>query len=273
VLAKKRGLVPRALNILAEVADPGAMQSAMSSPTLFPGTYGQANAVFFTLNDVNYTLENLVPDAFAARLTGLGVKKNLAFAHDALSYDPSTSQLSDPFHAVADGALKVVNKTFGGAAALDTVLRGTSEAHDLGLKEGADFTAWSGRILRAITGIPASGATAATYLGQVASLADKLTTAKMEALLRSRAVDTALRQVFGINVAAVIAQFKSQRAQLDGSVSNATLWLAILLGPEVQSNMENGAATNWVRVGTRFQVVRSKAALAQATALLANGTV
>lgn len=115
--------------------------------------------------------------------------------------------------------------------------------------------------------------TAETFLRQLATLADKVTPSQMQAILRSRAVATALHKVLGIDVSGVIAQFESLRASTGADVSNAALWLALLLAPEIGSETADGAATTWIERGTRFQVLRSRRALAGAKELVAAGAL
>ena len=198
----------------------------------------------------------------------MGKRGANAFAHDALAYDPATQRLSDPFGARV-GALRVVNRTFGGSAALDVAMRGTIEAKQLGIAAGEDFSMWKGRVLRQIAKSADARKLAGNFLQKLATLADKLPTAQVEAVLRSRLVSTALQQVFGIAVEKVIADFETARATTGGEISNAALWLSLLLAPEIASNAADGAATTWLQRGSRFEVLRSRAALAQARGLVA----
>jgi hypothetical protein len=270
VLARVRGIAPRTAHLLIEVPEVAKLESSLTEGATFGEMYAQENALSFVSGGIEFTVENLLPAVFAARLAGLTVKKNLVFAHDALSYDPATRQLSDPFTAARVATLKLVNGTLAGPAGLDAVLRGTLDGSQVGLREDAALAAWQRRLLRMLTRGKEARATAQTFLQQVATLAERLPTERMKALLGSRAVSTALQQVFGIDTAAVIAQFDRLRPTLSGETSNAALWLALLLAPEIESNASDGAATTWLRSGTRFAVLRSSAALAQARALVAD---
>lgn len=265
VLARIRTAGLRKLHVLAEVQDLSALQAVL--PTAGVGEiYVKDNTLSFTVGDVDAVVENLLPAVFAARLVAMGKPAGNAFAHDALSYDPASKLLSDPFAARSTG-IRVINKTFGGAAALEVVLRGISESVELGVPASADFVAWKARILQQIAKPADSEALAEKFLQNLALLADKLPAAAFLALLRTRLVSTALKLVFGIEVAVVISQFKELRGSNGGDVPNSALWLAVLLAPEIQSNGADGAATTWLQGGNRFEVLRSRKALALAVQL------
>jgi hypothetical protein len=118
VLGRIRTSGLRALHIIAEVNDADRMAAVLPGAP-FRGIYTENNTVTFALADVDVTIENLLPDVFAARLASMAKRSGNAFAHDALSYNPETQELSDPFNAHSS-ALKIVNKTFGGPAALES---------------------------------------------------------------------------------------------------------------------------------------------------------
>lgn len=262
VLARIRTAGLRTLKVLAEVEDLKALEAVL--PTAGVGEiYVNGNTISFTVGEVDAVVENLIPSEFAARLASMGKRSGNAFAHDALVYDPATNLLSDPFSARV-GGLRVVNKTFGGANALEVVLRGIAEAVQLSLPASEDFVAWKGRILRQIAKLADSPALAAKFLQHLALLAEKLPAPAFQAVLRSRLVSTALQQVFGINVVEAIAQFEEQRAAQGAEVPDAAIWLAILIAPEIESNAADGAALTWLQGGDRFLVLRARKILAMA---------
>lgn len=266
VLGRIRTSGLRALHIIAEVNDPVRMAAVLAGAP-FAGIYTEENTMTFALADVDVTIENLVPEVFAARLSKLAKRAGNAFAHDALSYNPATQELSDPFSA-RSSTLKLVNKTFGGPAALAVALRGKLEAAQLGLAQGEDFAGWKGRVLRAIARAGDARKHAENFLQQLAALADKLPPGGVEGLLQSRLIATALKQVFGINAADAVAEFKALRAVAGADTTDAAIWLAVLIRPEISNNLTVGAATLWLQSGTRFQVLRSRRALAQAEAII-----
>jgi len=265
VLGRIRATGLRALHILAEVPDLDVLQNALPSGTVGE-IYSVSNTISFTCGDSDVTVENLLPAEFAARLASMAKRGGNAFAHDALSYDPATNLLTDPFGG-RSGGVRVINRTFGGNNALDVSLRGTFEASQLGLPLGESFGPYRTRILRQIAKAADAPQFAETFLSAVAALAEKLPFPALAALLRSRLIATALQQVFGIDAAAAIAAFQEQRPTAGADVSDAALWLSILLGAEVANGGADAAAA-WLQDGTRFQVLRTRKALAQVVNLV-----
>ncbi len=266
VLGRIRASRVRDLHLIVEVGDLGEMQAALAIAP-FAGIYAHDNTLTFTLANADVTIENLLPEAFAARLAAMARRSGNAFAHDALAYDPQTRELSDPFNGRV-GALKIVNKTFGGPAALEVALRGIVEALDLGIPQGTDFALWKSRILQMIAKSADAQKLSATFLQQLAGLADQLPPLGVARILRTRLVVTALKQVFQLQIEGVITAFQNLRAAATADTTDAALWLAALLSPEIEGNAADGAATTWVQAGDRFQVMRSRRALVQAQTIL-----
>lgn len=185
----------------------------------FAGVYSQDNTLTFSLPNVDVTLENLLPEVFAARLAAVAKRAGNAFAHDALVFNPDTNELSDPFDARLR-AVRLVNKTFGSVAALDVILRGTVEAAQLRLTVGTDFSNWKARVLRSIARSADAPKLAATFLQQLANLPAE----KIESLVRSRLVATALKKVFGIRVTDAVAEFKSVRSTASPETTDAAIY-------------------------------------------------
>ncbi len=266
VLGRIRTSGLRTLHILAKAGDLGRMASVLTRAP-FSGIYTEGNTFSFALADVDVTIENLLPEVFAARLAAMAKRAGNAFAHDALSYNPETKEISDPFSARAS-TIKLVNKTFGGPAALAVALRGRLEASQLGIAQGEDFALWKNRVLRAIARSADARKLAENFLQQLATLADKLPPGGVDALLRTRLISTALKQVFQINASEAVAAFKQLRKTSGPETPDSAIWLAVLIGPEIQSNAADGAATTWLQRGPRFQAMRSRRALAKAAAIL-----
>lgn len=266
VLGRIRATGLRGLHVLAEVTDLSSLQAAL--PTAGVGeVYTEGNLVAFTCGDVDVTVENLVPEVFAARLASLKKAKGVAFAHDGLSYDPETNLLTDPFGG-RSGEVRLVNRSFGGVAALAVALRGTYESGQLGLPLGENFGPWRAHILRQIAKSgDASGLTEA-FLSSLAALADKIPSPAFQALLHSRLISTALKQSFGIDTSVAIAAFIARRPTAGADVTDGALWLAVLLGAEIASDAGAGLAASWLQNGSRFEVLRSRKALREAGKLV-----
>lgn len=267
VLGRIRTSGMAGLHILAEVPNLETMVKALETAKVGQIYLEGGNALTFSLSGVEATVENLVPEEFSARLTAMTKKAGNAFAHDALAYDPATNLLSDPFAARGTG-VRVVNTSFGNAPALDVAMRGVEESNAMRLPASENFTGWKGRVLRQFSKAATAPALAQTFLQRMSALTERVARPGFQALLRSRLVSTALQQTFQIETAQVVAQFKEARATVGAQYSDAAVYLALMMGPEIQSEAVDGAATTWLQRGTRFQVVRSRRALAQAREIL-----
>lgn len=250
------------LHLLAEVADRGRFLGALRGMK-FGDVRAEGNTLTFAPADVDVTIENLVPDVFAARLAAMAKREGNVFAHDALAYDPATKELSDPFDAQT-GGVKLLADTLTGPAALEAALRGTLDAARFGRPEHQDFAKWKAGVLGADAPKQDPQKLAKIFLQQLATLADHVPAATVEALLRSRLLAAAFQQARGAEVALAIGQFRKLRKNAGVEISDAVLWLAALLGREIKG----GAATAWIMHGTHFQVLRSQAALAKARIVL-----
>jgi hypothetical protein len=268
VLEKVRFGSSKHVHVLVEVEELAAFEGALAGFP-FSGAYTEGNAFAFQAGGIEFTLENLLPRAFDQRRAGLSVARGIAFAHDALSYDPSTKKLSDPLNAAKGDVLRSVNRTQGGIAALEVILRGFVEAEQLGLRLGADFVRWQNRTLRYAGRTRDLPAMAAAFIRKLAMVADTVSPETIKELLRSRVVSTALASALSIDVEVAIPIFDEKRASSSGEISNGAVWLAALLNVNISADAEPNDVLAWLRQGTRFDVLRSRKALSQARELLA----
>jgi hypothetical protein len=268
VLEKLRFGASKHVHVLVEVEDLGAFETALATFP-FGGAYTEGNTFSFQVAGIEFTVEHLLPRAFDERRAGLGIRRQIAFAHDALSYDPVSRKLSDPFDAAKGDVLRSVNRTQGNIGALEVILRGFVEAQQLGLRLGLDFVRWKNRTLRFGTNTRDLTFLAAAFIRKLATVADTVPPETIKELLRSRAVSTALADVFSLDVEAAIAAFDAARAASSGEVSNSSLWLAVLLDINISTDAEPNDVLAWLRQGTRFDVLRSRKALSQAREFLA----
>lgn len=265
VLEKLRLGTAKHVHILASVPDLADLADAL---THFPFTaYSQGSSFSFEVDGTEFTVENLPPQAFGERRVLLSKARSIAFGHDALSYEPGSSEIFDPFNASKGDTLKSVNRTFGGISGLEVIIRGLVEAQQLQLALGADFTRWMKRMLRFVAKSKDSAALTQVFLRQLATAASALTEAQVKELLRSANVSSALQAELGIDVEAAIAAYDTLRAQADGSVSNGAIWLAVLLKAQLDEERSTGVVSPLLRSGNRFQVLRSLQALKQAVSI------
>lgn len=97
ILARLRGNSDAGMRLVVEVSNLEQLTAALAAAP-FENILAQGNTLSFVLQGRERVIENLVPELFAARLAQLAGSRKM---HDALSYDPATHQLSDPFGALA----------------------------------------------------------------------------------------------------------------------------------------------------------------------------
>src|ERR1700738_4581029 len=135
------------LRLLVQVTDFFKLAEAyLRAPSNRFSTNG--NSMSFVAQGRGQVIENLSADDFARRLAQLSSKENLAFAHDALSYDPIAKQLDDPLGALVTRELKLINRPVKTPEALAVAMRGTGDARAAGVPEGEDFTKWKAQLVR-----------------------------------------------------------------------------------------------------------------------------
>lgn len=267
VLEKLRFGSAKHLRILVELDELGKFEAALPAFP-FAGAYAEGSQLTFEAGGAEFTLENLPHGAFNERRLVLSKARGIAFAHDALSYDPASETLVDPFGAARATVIKSVNRTFGSITGLEVILRGYIEAHQLQMKLGADFHQWKNRLLRLAARSKDATAIATEFLRQLATAAEVLPADTIKEILRSRSVKTALAQTFGLDVEVAIAAYDALRAAQPGSVSNSAVWLSVLLKTELEQELASGVQISLLQKGPRFHVLRSREALAQARELL-----
>jgi hypothetical protein len=266
VLEKLRFGSSKHLRVLVEVSELAGFEAALASFP-FPGAYAEGSQLSFEASGTEFTLENLPSRAFDERRSTLSKARYIAFAHDALSYDPVAENLADPFGAARAAAVRTVNRAFGSITGLEVILRGYIEAKQLDLRLGADFHSWKNRLLRLAARKKDAAAIVAGFLRQLATAAEVLPVETIKEILRSRSVKGAIGQAYGLDVEAAIAAYDALRASQSGSISNAAIWLLVLLRFQLQEESVSGVLSPLLQNGNRFQVLRSRQALAQARQL------
>ena len=83
------------MHVLVEVRDFVRLAGALLNAP-FTNIFANGNRISFSSGGRGYVIENLSPEEFAARLAGLG-GKDIAFAHDAIAYDPAAK--TSPTHS------------------------------------------------------------------------------------------------------------------------------------------------------------------------------
>jgi hypothetical protein len=271
VLARTLGRTPRVTPVLVEVANLGAMQDALTGRKLpFHDVYAQGNTLSFTHEGTNFSIENLLPERFRQRMTALQSSRGVTFGHEAMIYNPDTSALLDPFHVAGIAQLRLVRPGNGFPAAFDTVLEGLLTAADFRLTPDAAFGRLRQRVLQ-VGNVRAAVAEKITrsLLQRLTMLADALPARQMTVLFRSPLVNASLASALGVSGEALAAKYAQRRGVTGPEFSDASVWLAVVLGPEIESDPVNAAATTLIQNGTRFDVLRSQTALGEARQLVA----
>ncbi|MHA3773184.1 hypothetical protein ACXR0O_16750 [Verrucomicrobiota bacterium sgz303538] len=265
ILGKLRGR-PTTTRIFAQIEDASELDDLFTADLLFSDIYAEGNTISFTFEGARYEVVNLLPDVFSKQLTTLA--QRVVFAHEAISYDPATQTLKDPFGAVSSATLKVVHAGSGVAAAFENILRAWPEVEALGLKLGPAFAQLKKRVFSA----PGSRAglaksVVAALVARLPQLTDVLSAEQIEGLLRSRLVATAVSRVLGVDVKTVLTQFAALRAGASGDDADAVAWLASLLSGQLQQ----GILPDWFTRLEPVQARRSRATLSQAYWLVRAG--
>jgi hypothetical protein len=249
-------------HILAEVPSAATLQAALSGALPFGpiSLFTSGNAVTFTLDGTEFTIDNFLGDDFAAALDALLTRAGVTFATDGLTWDPDTNDLSDPFRAFG-AAIKLVNPGIGLDALFAVALRGYNEAKAANLGFDVSFSAFRHRVFSARGARTAfSGAVARQFVEQLPDLTELLNGDQLAAIIGSPLVAGVLFKELGIQVGPLVAEFKQLRAFNVIDISDAALWLSQLL----QDQIDSGTADAWGANLNHFRQTRFRAALAQA---------
>ncbi len=255
---------------LVEISDLSQLQAALGAVLPFSEIRTSGNSLRFIYEGERFAIENLLPELFADRLKSLATRKRITFAHDALSYDPATQKLQDPYRSLASDAIKVINPGKGIAAAFRTVLRGWTEADELDLKLGANFA----RLKRRVLSVPGkrlglAQPVVAALVEQLTSLTGNRSSEKIENLLRSKLVSLAISKVLGVSTNEVVAQFLAIKAEMPADSGDAAAWLASLLSDQ----LNNSTLPDWLGDLDPLSAYRARVALADARAVAARRMV
>jgi hypothetical protein len=236
VVGKLRGTNFPATHLLARTENPALCSAELTDRLALEGVkvYAQGNALKFTLQETEYTIEMLVPAAFVAALAARGARATTNLATDGVTWDPATRTLSDPFHGTGVKTLKLVNPGADGVAIFVTLLRSLAEADAANVQPDVSFTAYGRRVLSRTVLVPAEAAAISRALIQrLPEIADRRPPAEVAALLQTTLVASSLALDLRLVASAVVAQFSVLRAQVPATVSDAGVWLAVLLAPQL----------------------------------------
>lgn len=223
------------MHLLVEVRDFVKLAGAFWNAP-FPNIFASGNRMSFSSGSRAYVIENLAPEEFAARLGGLS-GKDIAFAHDAIVYDPAAKTLGDPFSALNASELKLMNRPAKTPAALEVVLRGTAEAHAARIEEGQDFAQWKSQLLKLNAHSSAAQPIAAAFVKRLPSLNGLAGTDQVKSMAATPLISSALKAAVGMSGAAAIGEFDRVRAIFGQSYSDGAVWLYVLLGKQMKTGL------------------------------------
>lgn len=270
VFTRAAGLAPQdgATQVVALVSDYQALTSFWRSDA--ENALGlvrvEGNDLSFSLGGAAYTVTNRDRKAAAAAGAEPG-----AFAHEALAYHPATNTFSDPYDVLTKQRIELKQAPASGIkAGFQTLVHGWLESARYGLKLGRKFKAFQAKLLASVPTDKAAKKVVQALVENISPLAVLFDVKSLRPLLTCPLVDASLRNVLGRRGDEVLAAVAKLRAEFPGAdYPDAALWLATLLGPQIQ----DGTASEWLDLlsGDPATNAATHAAFAGASRLVSGG--
>jgi hypothetical protein len=223
------------MRVLAQVTDFGKLADAtLRAP--FKNFYARANSLSFVAQASGHVIENLSAGDFARRLASLSSKEKIAFAHDALSYDPIAKQLDDPLGSLGAGELKLVNRPAKTPEALAVAMRGTGDARAAGVPEGESFASWKAQLVRSSVTAKAAYPIAAAFVRGLPAFAALAGSDDVKSALSTPLISSAIKSALGMTAKSAIGEFDRVREIFGQSYSDGAVWLYVILGKQVKKD-------------------------------------
>jgi hypothetical protein len=194
------------------------------------------NSMSVVAQGSGHVIENLSAVDFARRLAQLSDKENIAFAHDALSYDPIAKQLDDPLNALTTNELKLVNRPAKTPEALAVAMRGTGDSRAAGVPEGEDFAKWKAQLVRSTVTAKAAYPIAAAFVRGLPAFAVLAGSDEVKSALATPLISSAIKGALGMTAKQVVGEFDRVREIFGQSYSDSGVWLYVLLGKQVKKD-------------------------------------
>jgi hypothetical protein len=225
----------RGLHLLVQVNDFVKLAGAILDAP-FKNFFADGNTIAFATPGSASVIENLSAKDFATRLAQRGRTDDIAFAHDALLYDPATKTFTDPFGALDAGELKLINRPTKTPAALEVALRGIGEAHATGMKEGETFSQWKTQLLKASAHSSAAQPIATAFVKELPALAALAGSDNVKTAVTSPLISSVVESTLGLKSRTVIGEFDRVRAIFGESYSDGAVWFYVLLGKQLKKD-------------------------------------
>jgi hypothetical protein len=223
------------MRVLAQVTDFGKLAEAtLSAP--FKNFYAKANSLSFVAEGSGHVIENLSAGDFAARLASLSSKEKIAFAHDALSYDPIAKQLDDPLGSLGAGELRLINRPAKTPEALTVAMRGTGDARAAAVPEGETFANWKAQLVRSTATAKAAYPIAAAFVRGLPAFAALAGSDDVKSALATPLISSAIKPALGMTAKSAIGEFDRVREIFGQSYSDGAVWLYVVLGKQVKKD-------------------------------------
>jgi len=223
------------LRLLVQVTDFFKLAEAhLRSPFQRFSTTG--NSISVVAQGSGHVIENLSAVDFARRLAQLSSKENVAFAHDALSYDPIAKQLDDSLSALMASELKLVNRPAKTPEALAVAMRGTGDARAAGVPEGEDFANWKAQLVRSSVTAKAAYPIAAAFVRGLPAFAALAGSDDVKSALATPLVSSAIKSALGMTATQVTGEFDRVRGIFGESYSDGGVWLYVVLGKQLKKD-------------------------------------
>jgi hypothetical protein len=223
------------LRLLVQVTDFFKLAEAhLRSPFQRFSTNG--NSMSRVAQGSGHVIENLSAVDFARRFAQLSDKENIAFAHDALSYDPIGKQLDDPLGSLATRELKLVNHPSKTPEALAVAMRGTGDARAAGVPEGEDFAKWKAQLVRSTVTAKAANPIAAAFVRGLPEFVALAGSEETKSALATPLISSAIKPALGVTAKQAIGEFDRVRDIFGESYSDGGVWLYVLLGKRVKKD-------------------------------------
>ena len=233
----------RGLHLIVQVNDFVKLAGAILDAP-FKNFFADGNTLAFATPGSTSVIENLSAKDFGTRLAQLSQSDNIAFAHDALTYDPATKAFDDPFGAMDAGELKLINRPTKTPAALEVALRGMGEARAAGMTEGNTFAGWKAQLLKSSVHSSAAQPIAAVFVRGLPALAALGGSDNVKNAVGSPLVSSAVDSALGLKSRAVIGEFDRVRAIFGESYSDGAVWLYVLLGKQLKKDTRGWVDAN-----------------------------
>ena len=223
------------LHLLVQVTDFFKLAEAhLRSPFKKFSTNG--NSMSVVAQGSGHVIENLSAVDFARRLAAISDKENIAFAHDALTYDPIAKQLDDPLRSLATRELKLINRPAKTPEALAVAMRGTGDARAAGVPEGEDFAKWKAQLVRSSVTAKAAFPIAAAFVRGLPAFAALAGSDDVKSALATPLISSAIKGALGMTAKEAIGEFDRVREIFGQSYSDSGVWLYVVLGKQVKKD-------------------------------------